>query len=679
MAGACRKEGEGVEFAITTSDGTEYHQVKRQLTGKGVWSLSELSRRGVLSHFYQKLNDSSATCWFVSSDSTDSLNELATRARDSGSWAEFQRNFVSSDAWDRNFNELHTRWNSPSEEDTYERLTRVEVAKIDEARLRELVEYALEAMVTGNPSTVSDVLLNFALDQTHQKLSSQDIWAHLQSRDIDRLTLRQDDEVVGAISELKGTYLTGIKPVGIGGEVIPRDEVSRILSIFDDDRSGNTALVTGKAGVGKSSVIAQVFEEIDGKGWQILALRADRIEPAATPRELGQRLGLPASPTSALANLADGNDCLLIIDQLDAVSLASGRNPEFFDCIAAMLNQANHHPNMRVLAACRKFDVDNDHRIRELISANGIAQEVPLLEFDEVTVREVVAKLGIDSGSLNSKQIELLSLPVHLRLLAEVSSGKNGAPLGFQTAKELYDAFWEEKKRALREQVDVTHVQEVADLMAKNMSERQALSVPFSLLDKYRKVPDRMRSQNILVKDGSRVSFFHESFFDYIFARRMVEDNFDAVQFILGQGQSLFIRSQIRQILLHQRDVYPDDALRNMAAILQQSRYTRTLEGHRAGTASVRWTTRRQTSGLPWSRCLRRNCPSKPGEQYTAHPHGSMSWIPSELFGNGWQARMNSCSAGRYGFCGLFKISARTGSRNYSHPLSMLPIPGTKG
>ena len=458
---------------------------------------------------------------------------------------------------------------SPSTEDTYERLTRVEVTTIDEDSLREWVEDVLEALVTGNPSTVSDVLSSFALDQTHQNLTSQDVWTHLQSRGIDRLTLRQNDEAIDAISDLKDTYIAGIRPVGIGGEVISRDEVSRILSIFDDDQCGNIALVTGKAGVGKSSVIAQTLEEIDGRGWPILALRADRIEPAATPRELGQRLGLPASPASALANLADGNDCLLIIDQLDTVSLASGRNPEFFDCIAAMLNQANHHPNMRVLVACRKFDVDNDPRIRELISANGIAQEVPLAEFDEATVREVVAKLGIESARLNPKQIELLSLPVHLRLLAEVSSGKNDAPLGFQTAKELYDAFWEEKKRALREQVDVTHVQEVAGLMAKNMSERQALSVPFSLLDKYRKVPDRMRSQNILVKDGSRVSFFHESFFDYIFARRMVEDNFDAVQFILGQGQSLFIRSQIRQILLHQRDVYPDDALRNMAAILQ--------------------------------------------------------------------------------------------------------------
>ena len=564
------EEGEGVEFAITTSDGTEYHQVKRQLTGKGVWSLSELSRRGVLSHFHQKLNDSSANCTFVSSHAAHPLDELASRARESGRWAEFQRNFMSYKSWDKNFNELHTRWNSPSTEDTYERLTRVEVTTIDEDSLREWVEDALEALVTGNPSTVSDVLLNFALSQTHQKLSSQDIWAYLQSRGIDRLTLRQNDEAIDTISELKDTYIAGIQPVGIGGEVIPRNEVSQILATFDDDQSGNIALVTGKAGVGKSSVIAQTLEEIDGREWPILALRVDRIEPAASPRELGQRLGLPASPASALANLADGSDCLLIIDQLDAVSLASGRNPEFFDCIAAMLNQANHHPNMRVLVACRKFDVDNDPRIRELISANGIAQEVQLSEFDEATVREVVANMGIDSGSLNSKQIELLSLPVHLRLLAEVSSGKtDAASLGFQTPNKLYSRFWEYKKDVLEKQVDTAQIQEVADLMANSMSERQALSVPISLLDKYREVMRVMTSANILVTDAARVSFFHESFFDYIFARRMVEDNFDAVQFIIEQGQSLFVRSQIRQILLHQRDVYPDDALRNMEAILQ--------------------------------------------------------------------------------------------------------------
>ncbi len=562
------EEGEGVEFAVTTNDGVKYHQAKRQLAGKGVWPLSELSRRGVLSNFYYKLDNLSATCMFVSSHAAHPLDELASRAREAGTWTEFQRNFVSSGTWDRNFNDLHRYWGSPSEEDTYERLTRVKVRTIDEDSLRKWVEDALDGLVSGNPATASDVLSNFVLNQTHQKLRSQDIWTHLQSHGIDRLVLRQDDEVTGIISDLKETYLAGIQPIGIGGEVIPRKESSQILTSFNDEHLSNIVLVTGKAGVGKSSVIAQVLKEIDERGCPFLPLRVDRISLAETPRQLGQQLGLPASPVSVLANLADGKDCLLVIDQLDAVSLASGRNPDFFDCIGAMLKQASRHPNMRVLAASRKFDVDNDHRIRGLISADGIAKEVPLEEFDDTTVRRVVAELGIASGSLSPKQIELLSLPVHLRLLAEVSSSESCAPFGFQTAKDLYEDFWSEKKRVIGTHADTSQVQEVADLMAVSMSERQALSVPVSLLDEYTKVVDLMASENILVKDSARVSFFHESFFDYIFARRMVVTRFDAAEHIIEQGQSLFIRSQIRQVLLHQRDVYPEDALRNAEAIL---------------------------------------------------------------------------------------------------------------
>ena len=45
----------------------------------------------------------------------------------------------------------------------------------------------------------------------------------------------------------------------------------------------------------------------------------------------------------------------LVIDQVDAVSHASGRNPEFFDCISAMLHQALAYDNIKVLSACRKI------------------------------------------------------------------------------------------------------------------------------------------------------------------------------------------------------------------------------------------------------------------------------------------------------------------------------------
>ena len=565
------EEGKGIEFTIESSEGIEHHQVKRQLTGSGRWSLASLKNEGVLRHFYQKLDEPSVTCRFVSMHAAHPLDELADRARQSENYASFKIYFLASKEWHDNFDDLHSCWGTSCEEETYLRLKRVFVHTIDEYDLRDLAESKIEACVSENPQNALDALAQFALAQTHQNLTSGRIWEHLRSRGFSKRALSQEEDVAARIKDLNEAYLAGIQPVGVGGETIQRPEVNQIFTAFHDQEACNIVLLTGKAGVGKTSAVAQVLDKMTGRNEPVLCMRLDRLEASATPRELGQALGLPGSPVSVLANTSEGRNCLLVIDQLDAVSLASGRNSDFFDSISAMLREVKHYSNIRVLVACRKFDVDNDPRIRELISANGIAQEVPLAEFDEATVRKVVANLGIVSGSLNSKQIEMLSLPVHLRLLAEVADGKIDAPLGFQTAKELYDAFWEEKKRIMRAHADASTVQSVADQMAKNMSERQALSVPASLLDEHHKVADLMASENILVKDGARVSFFHESFSDYIFARKMIEDNFEAVQFILEQDQSLFVRSQIRQVLLHQREVYPEDALRNSEAILNNA------------------------------------------------------------------------------------------------------------
>ena len=560
------EDGQGIEFSLETGSGPEHHQVKRQLTGSGYWSLASLAREGVLRHFYQKLNDRSATCCFVSSHAAHPLKELTNRAQESENFASFKVYFLDSEEWSGHFDALQSRWGASDEEDAYWRLKRTFLHTIDEEDLYGLVESKITSGVKGNPNNVLDVLSQFALEQTHQRLTSVEIWAHLQSRGFSRLAFRQD--IATALNELNDSYLAGTQPVGIAGEIIRRTEVNQIFRLFDDKESNNLVLLTGKAGVGKSSAISQVLEEVKNRDEPALCIRLDRLEASSTPRELGQALGLAGSPANVLANVAAERNCLLIIDQLDAVSLASGRNSDFFDCINAMLREAKDLPNLRVLAACRKFDLDNDPRIRQLISAGGIAEEVSLPEFDADTVKGLVVNLGIEPDSLSAKQIELLSLPVHLRLLAEVSPSRTDTVLRFQSAKELYDAYWDEKKRVLRRRVAASQMQEVADLMADSMSDRQTLSVPLPMLDDHHEVADLMASENILVKDRSRASFFHESFFDYIFARRKILNSFDAVQFAIDQGQSLFVRSQMRQILLQQREVYPEDALCNMSSIL---------------------------------------------------------------------------------------------------------------
>ena len=113
---------------------------------------------------------------------------------------------------------------------------------------------------------------------------------------------------------------------------------------------------------------------------------------------------------------------MLVIDQLDATSLASGRHPQFFDCVSEILQQAQAHPRMRLLLACRKFDVDNDARLGRLSGETGIVEPVPVNRLSHTTVREVVADLGLDAGRLDSKQLDLLSIPLHLSLLAKIAA-----------------------------------------------------------------------------------------------------------------------------------------------------------------------------------------------------------------------------------------------------------------
>lgn len=561
-------QGKGIEFTLQTSSGPEHHQAKRQLTGKGVWPLNELHSRGVLSHFYQKLQDPYSSCVFVSSHAAHPLDELEKRAKDSSSWRDFEANFLSSNDWANKFSDLHRRWNSPKREDTYNLLQRVSVRMMDEDELREATTTGLELLVSGEPSNALSALLDFASQQVHQLLTDAKIWEFLRSKGFAKPEWTTDPAVADLVIDLNQTYLSGIRPIGIGGEVVPSAEVEVILDELDGS-SSRTVMVSGRAGVGKTAVISQTLERIQGRDWPMLAMRVDRLDPSTTTIELGSTLGLPASPVSVLAAIADGRDCLLVIDQVDAVSQASGRNPEFFDCISAMLDQAQAYDNIKVLTACRKFDIDNAPRIRDLTREGGIAKEIPVEQFDEKTVRALTNKLGIDPRTLSQKQIDLLRLPIHLRLLEETLPEGDGNSTGFQTPKDLFDRFWSYKLKVIHRSADPSRVEGVLYRIVKNMTERQALSVPAGLLDEYEDALSVMVSENVLVKDGQRISFFHESFFDYIFARRMVSDpNFDLVSFILEQKQSLFIRSQVRQVLLHLRDISTQDCSRNLEAIL---------------------------------------------------------------------------------------------------------------
>lgn len=131
----------GFEFSLQTPFHTEYHQVKRQRTGEGRWSLAALAETGVLRSFRERLRSPGALCVFASTHSANDLDELADSAKNTEDWPEFESRLESRLGLKGYFEELCERWEAGGEW-SWEALRRVRVATTGERELADLLALA---------------------------------------------------------------------------------------------------------------------------------------------------------------------------------------------------------------------------------------------------------------------------------------------------------------------------------------------------------------------------------------------------------------------------------------------------------------------------------------------------------------------------------------------------------
>ena len=335
-------------------------------------------------------------------------------------------------------------------------------------------------------------------------------------------------------------------------------------------------MLEGTAGTGKSCVLAQVLARLSVQEVPHLVVRLDRLHEAhLSAPGIGASLGLPVSPTITLGEFAGGQPCVLCIDQLDALSNVSARQQTIWGPFNEMLNEAERYPNMRLLFACRTFDLEQDPRLRKLVTPRERIQRVRIEPLDEATIHEATEASGMIAVTLTDDQIEVLSTPLHLFMFLEAS---RDGPVDFAEAGDLFDAFWQYKQRSIDERLGrpgawVSAVSTICDAL----SERESLATPRYLVDSQAGVLEAMASEAVVQIRDDLVRFFHESFFDYAFARTFLRSNDDLVSWLVSDTQHLFRRSQVRQILSFLRSREQD-----------RRRYLQTL-AELLGTFSIRF------------------------------------------------------------------------------------------
>lgn len=554
--------GRGSEFTYNTGTVIEVHQVKRQNGNNNSWTVRDLSDKKIFETAARHVA-AGRHYHFVSLTPCRPLQELADRARQSTDLANFTDRWLTGEL-SSVFEQLSAAEVLGGHQEAWDALRGMWFSVHDERdiiRFNSMLAECLFSGATGHLTSlaVGDILL----DNLGKRMSRPELLALLAEHNI-KLKVRDfyqtaHEQVLAITNSWRQSIQRGLLQ-----PPIERAEANQLVQALN---AGQIGLVTGTAGGGKSSVLEQAVALLESTGAEVLALRLDRLDHLASTVDLGHRLGIETSPALALAMASDDRPAYLVIDQLDAVSLASGRLPERFDVVMDLIGEALSMDGMRVVLACRQFDIDNDHRIRALASrADVTTVEVSLLA--EEDVESAVVRMGLDPTHLSQSQCVLLRTPLHLVLLGTISSETNA--LTFQSRGSLFEAFWDHKRKTARARRQSVKFNEVVSRIANAASERQVLSVPVEMLDDGDLIEDAnvLVSEHVLARDSGRIAFFHEAFFDYAFARLWVSREESLVDFLIRDEQALFRRAQVRQILQHLYEREPDRFRAESEAVL---------------------------------------------------------------------------------------------------------------
>ncbi|KOH44851.1 AAA family ATPase [Sunxiuqinia dokdonensis] len=317
------------------------------------------------------------------------------------------------------------------------------------------------------------------------------------------------------------------------------------------EEESNIAVLAGSAGTGKTVILKDLIDILGKDDIPVLGLKADKkILNAINPEK--SVLNSDADILSMFEQLLSKHEnVVLLVDQIDALSQSLSANREQIRAYTSLIDKISSNEKIRVIISCRIFDLNHDMELRQYLNKKII--KVSLLS--EKEVEDVLFQLTKKSAKYPKDFIDLLKTPLHLDVFCRIFSDSLSIN-EIRNLQDLYNALWNLKIKEVRQKVDIAPeiLESVLYNIANEINERQEnLSVPVLLFNNFYEPLKYLKSENLIIENNSGLQFFHQSFYDYTYARNFVEkESGNIFEFLINQAhQGLFIRSVTKQVLAY--------------------------------------------------------------------------------------------------------------------------------
>lgn len=308
-------------------------------------------------------------------------------------------------------------------------------------------------------------------------------------------------------------------------------------------------LLVGNAGMGKSVVVKKVIQRLEKDGIKCFAIKADRLEIT-----LGQSKNEHLEMLrNTFASLIQEDRAVLVVDQIDALSQYITNDRAKVENVIALINLFSSDEklsNVRIIVSCRSFDLEFDPKLSLL----GNAPQVELKALNKKEVEKVLNQLkdGLYK-ELNEETISILQTPQHLNLFCRVylKNNKNN----YHSITDLYDELWSQNVDMPDIDINKSNAERVLYELAQKIYDEGTLTPQWENDTSCFKEFNYLVSQGLIERIGNRVTFFHQSMYDYVFARFYTKENRSFIRDLLAEKkhQGLFVRSTVNLVLDYER------------------------------------------------------------------------------------------------------------------------------
>lgn len=333
---------------------------------------------------------------------------------------------------------------------------------------------------------------------------------------------------------------------------IDRKEINELYKWVKEeipDTESHLKLLVGNAGMGKSVVIKKVIQKLSADGIKCFAIKADKFQTPVgyTSNEHLELL------RNTFASLNQEKRSVLIIDQIDALSqyINSDRNKlENIITLVRLFSEDKNLRNVRIIISCRSFDLDFDPKL----SIFRREPQIRLGMLDKEDVEKVLDRLK--SGlykELDDKTKSVLQTPQHLNLFCRVYTQNKRKD--YYSITDLYDELWLQTIGLAESRINKEVAEKILFDLALKIYDDETLTPQWDYDTPELKEANYLISEGIIEHEDRQANFFHQSMYDYVFARYYTKEKRSLIQDLLAEKkhQGIFLRSTVNFILDYER------------------------------------------------------------------------------------------------------------------------------